>query len=111
QPRFNIILLGLFSAIALVLAAAGIFGVLSAIVTQRTHEIGIRLVLGAQRSDVLRLIFGQGMRLVALGVVVGIALVFAMRRLLSNLLFGISAIDPVAIFSVTMLLAAVAFMA
>jgi len=80
-------------------------------VTQRTHEIGIRLALGAQRSDVLRLIFGQGMRLAALGVVLGIALVFAMRRLLSNLLFAISATDPGAIFSVTMLLAAIAFIA
>ena len=80
-------------------------------VAQRTHEIGIRLALGAQRSDVLRLIFGEGMRLVALGVVLGIASVFAMRRLLGSLLYGIGATDPIAILSVTVLLASVAFIA
>jgi len=111
QPRFNAVLVSLFSAVALLLAAAGIFGVMSYTVTQRTHEIGIRLALGAQRSDVLRLIFGEGMRLVALGAVLGIASVFAIRRLLGSLLYGIGATDPVAILSVTMLLAAVAFVA
>jgi putative ABC transport system permease protein len=111
QPRFNAVLVSLFSAVALLLAAAGIFGVMSYTVTQRTHEIGIRLALGAQRSDVLRLIFGEGMRLVALGVVLGITSVFAIRRLLGSLLYGIGATDPIAILSVTMLLAAVAFIA
>jgi putative ABC transport system permease protein len=71
--------------------------------------MGIRLALGAQRGDVLRLIFGEGMRLVALGAVVGIALVFAVGRLLHNLLYGIAASDPVTILSVTILLAVVAF--
>ena len=111
QPRFNAILVALFAGIALLLAAAGIFGVMSYAVSQRTHEIGIRLALGAQRGDVLRLIFGEGMRLVALGAVVGIALVFAVGRLLSNLLYGIGASDPVTIFSVTILLGFVAFIA
>ncbi len=111
QPRFNAILVALFAGIALLLAAAGIFGVMSYAVSQRTHEIGIRLALGAQRGDVLRLIFGEGMRLVALGAVVGIALVFAVGRLLSNLLYGIGASDPVTIFSVTILLGFVAFLA
>jgi putative ABC transport system permease protein len=111
QPRFNAVLVSLFSAVALLLAAAGIFGVMSYTVAQRTHEIGIRLALGAQRSDVLRLIFGEGMRLVALGVVLGIASVFAMRRLLGSLLYGIGATDPIAILSVTALLASVAFIA
>jgi putative ABC transport system permease protein len=111
QPRFNAILVALFAGLALLLAAAGIFGVMSYAVTQRTHEIGIRLALGAQRGDVLRLIFGEGMRLVALGAVVGIALVFAVGRLLSNLLYGIGASDPVTILSVTILLGFVAFIA
>ena len=111
QPRFNAILVALFAGIALLLAAAGIFGVMSYAVTQRTHEIGIRLALGAQRRDVLRLIFGEGMRLVALGAVVGIALVFAVGRLLSNLLYGIGGSDPVTIFSVAILLGFVAFLA
>jgi predicted permease len=111
QPRFNAILVALFAGIALLLAAAGIFGVMSYAVTQRTHEIGIRLALGAQRGDVLRLIFGEGMRLVALGALVGIALVFAVGRLLSNLLYGIGASDPLTIFFVTILLGFVAFIA
>ncbi|MGI9113508.1 MAG: FtsX-like permease family protein [Chthoniobacterales bacterium] len=111
QPRFNAILVALFAGLALLLAAAGIFGVMSYAVTQRTHEIGIRLALGAQRWDVLRLIFSEGMRLVALGAVVGIALVFAAGRLLSNLLYGIGASDPFTIICVTMLLALVAFIA
>src|SRR5207237_7764831 len=111
QPRFNAILVALFAGIALLLAAAGIFGVMSYAVSQRTHEIGIRLALGAQRRDVLRLIFGEGMRLVALGAVVGIALVFAVGRLLSNLLYGIGGCDSVRIFSVSIPLGFVAFIA
>ena len=111
QPRFNAVLVALFAGIALLLAAAGIFGVMSYAVTQRTHEIGIRLALGAQRTDVLRLIFGEGMRLVALGAVVGIALVFTVGRLLGNLLYGIGGSDPITIFSVTILLGFVAFLA
>src|SRR5207244_9890656 len=100
RPRSIAILVALFAGIALLLAAAGIFGVMSYAVTQRTHEIGIRLALGAQRGDVLRLIFGEGMRLVALGTVVGIALVFAVGRWLCNLLYGIGGSGAGTTFSV-----------
>jgi len=111
QPRFNALLVGLFSAIALLLAAAGIFGVMSYAVTQRTQEIGIRLALGAQRGDILRLIFGEGMRLVAIGVFVGAALIVALRKLMNGLLYGIGPTDPLTIGSVIFLLGTVALLA
>jgi putative ABC transport system permease protein len=111
QPRFNAMLVGLFSGIALLLAAAGIFGVVSYAVTQRTHEIGIRLALGAQRVHVLRLIFSEGMRLVAIGSALGLALVVAMRRLLGSLLYEVGATDAPTMIGVTLLLGAVAFVA
>jgi putative ABC transport system permease protein len=111
QPRFNALLVGLFSTVALLLAAAGIFVVMSYSVTQRTQEIGIRLALGAQRIDVLRLIVGQGMRLVAIGVVAGLLLTFGLNRLLSGLLYGISGTDAFTLFMVSLLLATVAFLA
>jgi predicted permease len=111
QPRFNALLVGLFSAIALLLAAAGIFGVMSYAVTQRTQEIGIRLALGAQRGDILRLIFGEGMRLVAIGVIVGAALIFVLRKLMSSLLYGIGPTDPLTITGVIILLGTVALLA
>src|SRR6202140_4225219 len=93
QPRLNAMLVGLFALIALLLAAAGIFGVMSYSVTQRTQEIGIRLALGAQRYDVLRLIVGQGMRFVGVGVVLGIIGVVVSSHLLQSFLFGIGATD------------------
>jgi putative ABC transport system permease protein len=111
QPRLNAMLVGLFALIALLLAAAGIFGVMSYSVTQRTQEIGIRLALGAQRYDVLRLIIGQGMRFVGAGVVVGLIGVFACTRLLRSLLFGVGATDLPTMFAVTVILSAVAFIA
>jgi putative ABC transport system permease protein len=111
QPRFNAILVALFAGLALLLAAAGIFGVMSYSVTQRTHEIGIRLALGAQRGDVLRLVLGQGMRLVAIGVVAGILAIFVMSRLLSSLLYGIAATDVRTITFVTLILSAFAIVA
>src|SRR5689334_271219 len=111
QPRFNALLVGSFSAIALLLAAAGIFGVMSYAVTQRTQEIGIRLALGAQRGDILRLIFGEGMRLVAIGVFVGGAFIFALRKMMNSLLYGIGPTDPLTIASVILLLGTVALLA
>src|SRR6185436_5142148 len=107
QPRFNAILVALFAGIALMLAAAGIFGVMSYAVTQRTQEIGIRLALGAQRGDILRLIFGEGMRLVAIGVIVGGALIFVLRKLMNSLLYGIGPTDPLTITGVIILLGTV----
>jgi putative ABC transport system permease protein len=111
QPRLNAMLVGLFAFIALLLAAAGIFGVMSYSVTQRTQEIGIRLALGAQRYDVLRLIVFQGMRFVGAGVLIGLVGVFICTRLLQSLLFGIGATDLGTMVAVTMILTAVAFLA
>jgi putative ABC transport system permease protein len=111
QPRLNAMLVGLFALIALLLAAAGIFGVMSYSVTQRTQEIGIRLALGAQRYDVLRLIVLQGMRFVGIGLVLGLIGVFASTRLLQSLLFGIGATDLRTMLIVSAILTAVAFLA
>ena len=111
QPRLNAMLVGLFSTIALLLAAAGIFGVMSYSVTQRTQEIGIRLALGAQRYDVLRLVVGQGMRFVGLGLLLGLIGVFACTRLLQSMLFGVGATDLPTMLVITVILTAVAFVA
>jgi putative ABC transport system permease protein len=111
QPRLNAALVSLFALIALLLAAAGIFGVMSYSVTQRTQEIGIRLALGAQRYDVLRLIVGQGMRFVGIGVLFGLIGVFACSRLLQSLLFGVGPTDLATMFIATVTLAMVAFCA
>jgi putative ABC transport system permease protein len=94
QPRFNAILLGLFAAVALVLAAVGIYGVLSYAVTQRTHEIGIRLALGAKAGDVLKLVVRQGMALALTGVALGIAASLALTHVMTGLLFDVRANDP-----------------
>jgi len=104
-------LVSLFALIALLLAAAGIFGVMSYSVTQRTQEIGIRLALGAQRYDVLRLIIGQGMRFVGIGVLVGLIGVFVSSRLLQSLLFGVGTTNLGTMFIATVILATVAFCA
>jgi predicted permease len=111
QPRLNAMLVGFFAFIALLLAAAGIFGVMSYSVTQRTQEIGIRLALGAQRSDVLRLIVSQGMQLVVIGIAAGCVGVFALARLLRGLLFGIGATDVPTLLGVSIALTGVALLA
>jgi len=111
QPRFNLFLLGLFGGIALLLSAAGIYGVTAYAVAQRTHEFGIRMALGAQVGDVLRMILGQGMRLIAVGIVIGLVASFALTRLLKSLLFGVSVTDPLTFVAITLLLTFVALLA
>jgi len=111
QPRFNLFLLGLFGGIALLLSAAGIYGVTAYAVTQRTHEFGIRMALGAQVGDVLKMILGQGMRLIAVGIVIGLLASFALTRLLKSLLFGVSVTDPLTFVAITLLLIFVALLA
>ncbi|MEO5959974.1 MAG: ABC transporter permease, partial [Opitutaceae bacterium] len=111
RPRFAMILFAVFSAVALLLAAIGIYGVMAYSVTQRTNEIGIRMALGAQRADVLRLIFAQGSRLIVLGLVCGLVGALALTRYLSSLLFNVSATDPLTFTAIAALLAGVATLA
>jgi putative ABC transport system permease protein len=111
QQRFSVVLLGVFAVVALVLSAVGIYGVLSYAVTQRTHEIGIRVALGAGRRDVLWLVVGQGMLLTVIGVAGGLGAAFALTRLMASLLFGVTATDAVTFASVASLLLAVALLA
>lgn len=111
QPRFNLVLLGLFSCIALLLSAAGIYGVTAYSVTQRTHEFGIRMALGAQVGDVLRMIIRQGMLLISVGIAIGLLSAFALTRLLRTLLFGVSVTDPLTFVVISILLTAVALLA
>jgi len=92
--RLSMILLGVFATLALVLACAGIYGVISYLVAQRTHEIGVRMALGARRSDVMRLILGHGTSMVVVGVAIGSAVALGLTRLMTNQLFGVTAHDP-----------------
>lgn len=109
--RITLILLGLFSTLALVLAAIGIYGVISYSVAQRTHEIGIRMALGAQRTDVMRMVLAQGARIVGAGVVIGWAASLGLTRLLANLLFSVSTADPLTFSAVALTLILVAMLA
>ncbi|HXN51571.1 MAG TPA: ABC transporter permease [Candidatus Acidoferrum sp.] len=111
RSRFTMIVLGVFAGAALLLAAVGIYGVVAYTVAQRTNEIGIRVAMGAQRRDVLRLVLGQGSRLIFLGVGLGVAAGLLMTRLMTGLLYGISATDPLTFAGVALLLTAVALVA
>jgi len=111
DARFSLLLFGLFAGVALVLAAIGIYGVMATAVTQRTHEFGLRMALGAQTRDVLRLVIGQGMLLVVIGIGAGLLSAVALTRLMSTLLFGVSPTDPVTLALITVLLAVVALLA
>jgi putative ABC transport system permease protein len=109
--RFNTVLLGVFAAIAFTLAAVGIYGVISYDVTRRTHELGIRLALGAQPGDVLRLVVGHGARLAAIGIGAGLAAAYGLTRLMSTMLFGVNPTDFFTFAAIPILLGAVALLA
>jgi putative ABC transport system permease protein len=111
QERFQALLLGLFAALALVLACIGLYGVISYAVAQRTHEIGVRMALGARPHDVLRLVLRQGMSLTVVGLVLGIAIGSVATRVLSDMLYGVTTRDPLTFVGVPILLLLVAFLA
>jgi putative ABC transport system permease protein len=109
--RYNALLLALFAALALLLSAIGLFGTVSYSVSQRTNEIGIRMALGAEKGDVLRMIVGQGLRLALIGVAIGIAGALALTRFLASLLYGVKPTDPLTFIAVSLILIAVALLA
>jgi putative ABC transport system permease protein len=109
--RFNMVLLALFAGLALTLAAVGIYGIVAYSVTERTHEIGVRVALGAQRRDVIAMVIGQGMAMTVTGTAIGIAASAALARVMSSLLFGVSAVDPATFVAIPLLLIAVALAA
>lgn len=109
--RLSMILLGVFAALALALSCVGIYGVISCLVSQRTHEIGVRMALGAQRSDVMRLVLGEGAKMTLIGVAVGIVAALGLTQLMANQLFGVTGHDPLTFLIVAILLALVALLA
>jgi putative ABC transport system permease protein len=111
RQRFSMLLLAIFAAVALVLAAVGIYGVMSYSVAQQTREIGIRMALGAQRTDVLKMTIKQGLKLVGLGLIIGLGAAFVLTRVMATLLFGISATDPLTFITISFVLLLVAMLA
>src|SRR5438876_1049191 len=109
--RFNLLLIGFFAAIALLLATAGVFGVMAYSVSRRTREIGVRVALGARPRDVLAMVLGQGLRTVLIGVVIGVAGALVLTRFAQSLLFGVSATDPLTLGSMILLLTSAALLA
>jgi putative ABC transport system permease protein len=110
-PRFNALLLALFAGVALLLTMVGLYGVMAYAVAQRRHELGIRMALGAEARDVLKLVVGQGIRLALVGVALGLGGAWALTRLLNTLLFGVGATDPVTFGLIALLLMTVALLA
>jgi predicted permease len=111
QPRFSVLLLGSFGVLALLLAAIGMYGVISYSVLQRTQEIGIRMALGAQRRKVFRMVLGQGARLAALGIAIGLVAALGVTRLMARFLFGVRPTDPLTFAGVSLLLLGIALLA
>jgi putative ABC transport system permease protein len=105
------ILLSVFSALALILSAIGIYGVISYLTGQRTHEIGIRVALGASSADVLRMVLGEGMKLTLIGVAIGVAAALGLTRLMAQFIYGVGASDPITFTGVAVLLTGVALLA
>ncbi len=111
QRRFSMTVLGAFAAVALLLASMGIYGVISYLVGQRTHELGIRLALGAGRQDIMRLVLSHGMKMAIAGVAIGLIAAFGLTRLMSNMLFGVKPTDPLTFVVIAMVLVIVALLA
>jgi putative ABC transport system permease protein len=109
--RFSVVLLAIFAGVALVLAAVGIYGVVSFSVTRRTQEIGVRMALGARRGDVLRMVVGRALAMAVIGVATGLAAALALTRVIGSLLYSVSATDPFVFTGVSVLLTAIAGLA